>query len=131
MAKRCECSAGPMLIFSCSGAADVGEVSDLAARQLAKNGVGKMFCLAGLGGRVSGIVASTKAAKRILAIDGCALDCARQTLELAEIQGFAHVRITDLGFEKGTTQVTKETVAKVSQEARSLLRHDEKGDNQA
>lgn len=31
--KSCECSAAPTLIFSCSGAADVGELSDRAARK--------------------------------------------------------------------------------------------------
>ena len=48
----CTCSAGPKLIFSCSGAADVGELADQTARKLTRNGDGKMFCLAGIGGRV-------------------------------------------------------------------------------
>ena len=68
--KDCACSAAPKLIFSCSGAADVGEVADRAARELTRKGEGKMFCLAGIGGRVSGIMATTQAAARILAIDG-------------------------------------------------------------
>ena len=54
------CAAAPKLIFSCSGAADVGEISDRAARKLSAEGAGKMFCLAGVGGRVSGIMASTQ-----------------------------------------------------------------------
>ncbi len=65
----CECDAAPTLIFACSGAADVGHISDLAARKLTAKSVGKMFCLAGIGGRVSGIVASTQAASAILAIE--------------------------------------------------------------
>ena len=35
------------LIFSCSGAADVGEIADRAARKLTRERMGKMFCLAG------------------------------------------------------------------------------------
>ncbi|MCX5637405.1 MAG: hypothetical protein NTX52_06900, partial [Planctomycetota bacterium] len=31
------CSAGPKLIFACSGAADVGQIADQAARKLTKN----------------------------------------------------------------------------------------------
>ena len=79
------CGPGPKLIFACSGAADVGKISDLAARKLAAEGAGKMFCLAGIGGRVSGIMETTRVATAILAIDGCPLDCARKTLEQAEL----------------------------------------------
>ena len=70
------CSAAPKLIFSCSGAADLGAIADQAARKLSREGVGKMFCLAGVGGRVSGIMKTTEAAGERLVIDGCALDCA-------------------------------------------------------
>jgi uncharacterized metal-binding protein len=107
------CSAAPRLIFACSGAADVGELSDLAARELTVEGVGKMFCLAGIGGRVSGIMANTQAAQAILAIDGCPLDCAKKTLENAGFTKFEHIRLSDLGMEKGKTAVTEEAVATV------------------
>ena len=40
------------MIFACSGAADVGAVADQAARKMTRDGTGKMFCLAGIGGRV-------------------------------------------------------------------------------
>jgi len=102
------------LIFACSGAADVGAIADRAARRLAANGVGNMYCLAGVGGKVSGIVASTKAAGKIIAIDGCPLDCARKTLEQIEIQDPIHLRVTDLGFKKGETPVTDENIARVA-----------------
>ena len=116
-----DCSSGLTLIFACSGAADVGEVSDLAARKLNKDGAGSMFCLAGVGGRVGAIMDKTRAASRILAIDGCQLDCARQTLEEANIKGFSHLRVTDLGMEKGKTAVTPDAVARIASTAESLL----------
>ena len=109
----CACSAAPTLIFACSGAADVGRLSDLAARQLTADGVGKMFCLAGIGGRVSGIIESTRSARAILVLDGCALDCAKKTLENAGFSRFEFVRLTDLGLEKGKTPVSAETIAQV------------------
>lgn len=102
----CGCSAGNKLIFACSGAADVGAVSDLAARQLTKDGLGKMFCTAGIGGRVSGIMKTTEAADKVLALDGCPLDCVKNSLEQAGFSGFEHLRVTDLGMEKGKTEVT-------------------------
>jgi len=107
------CSAAPKLIFACSGAADVGKLSDLAARELTAEGAGKMFCLAGIGGRVSGIMATTQAAQAILAIDGCPLDCAKKTLENAGFTKFEYIRLSDLGMEKGKTTVSDEAVAKV------------------
>ena len=120
-AAECTCGAAPTLIFACSGAADVGHVADLAARRLGAEGVGKMFCLAGVGGRVSGIMASTEAAAAILAIDGCPLDCARKTLEQADFNGFEHVRLSDLGMEKGKSPTTDERVEQVVRRAKSRL----------
>ncbi|HID77403.1 MAG TPA: zinc-binding protein [Planctomycetaceae bacterium] len=118
---RCACDAAPKLIFACSGAADVGHISDLAARKLAAEGVGKMFCLAGIGGRVSGIMETTKAASAILAIDGCPLDCARKTLEGAGLTEFDHLRLCDLGMEKGRTAATPEHVERAATAGRGRL----------
>jgi uncharacterized metal-binding protein len=107
------CSAAPKLIFACSGGADVGKITDLAARELTAAGAGKMFCLAGIGGRVSGILAATETAQAILVIDGCPLDCAKKTLENAGFSKFAHIRLSDLGMEKGKTPATNEAVGRV------------------
>jgi len=119
--ESCSCPAGPTLIFACSGAADVGEIADRAARTLARDGAGKMFCLAGVGGRVSGIMASTEAASRVLAIDGCPLNCARKTLEEGGFTAFVHCQLGDLGLEKGKSPATDEAVGKAVARARELL----------
>jgi uncharacterized metal-binding protein len=111
--KKSICAGGPALIFSCSGAADVGEISDLAARQLNSEGAGKMFCLAGIGGRVKGILDTTKKAAHILAIDGCSLDCVKLSLEEAGFMEFDHMRVTDLGLEKGKSPATDENTVTV------------------
>ena len=115
------CAGAPKLIFSCSGAADVGEISDRAARRLTAGGAGRMFCLAGIGGRVSGIMETTRVATAILAIDGCPLDCAKKTLEQAGFTKFEHLRLSDLGMEKGKTAATDEAVAKVVNLAKNRL----------
>ncbi|MBN2474100.1 MAG: putative zinc-binding protein [Pirellulales bacterium] len=117
----CACDAAPKLIFACSGAADVGQVSDLAARKLTAEGAGKMFCLAGIGGRVGGILETTKAAAAILAIDGCPLDCGRKTLEEAGFTRFEHLRLNDLGMEKGKTAATPDHVDQVVGRGRTRL----------
>ena len=109
------------LIFACSGAADVGQVSDLAARKLMAEGCGSMFCLAGLGGRVEPILKKTASADRILVIDGCPLDCAKKSVELAGFQNFIHYQVTALGLDKGKTPATPEAVEKAAAHGRSLL----------
>jgi uncharacterized metal-binding protein len=104
---------GEKLIFSCSGAADVAEIADRAARQLSREGAGKMFCLAGVGGRVADIVERTAAASGIVVIDGCEKDCGKHCLLGAGITAFAHVRVTDLGMDKGKSPPDVARVATV------------------
>lgn len=117
----CACCAAPTLIFPCSGAADVGAIADQSARRLTREGVGKMYCLAGIGGRVSGIMASTRAAEKILAIDGCPLECARHCLEEAGFSNFLHLRLSDLGLKKGESPVTDDRIGQVVARARELM----------
>jgi uncharacterized metal-binding protein len=109
------------LVFACSGAADVGEISDRAARKLTRDGLGRMFCLAGIGGRVQGILDKTRTTSRIVAIDGCSLDCTKKTLEQAGFTKFEHVRVTDLGMEKGQSPATERNVEIAAEAAGSLL----------
>jgi uncharacterized metal-binding protein len=115
------CTGGPALIFACSGAADVGALSDLAARKLTSEGTGKMYCLAGIGGRVKGIMQTTEKAAHILAIDGCSLDCVKLCLEEAGFTEFDQMRVTDLGLEKGQSPSTDENIAAVVEAARKKL----------
>ena len=113
--------AAPQLVFDCSGAADVGAVADQAARKLTRNGVGKMFCLAGIGGRVSGIMKTTEAAQAILAIDGCPLNCAKKCLEEAGFKKFKHLQLADIGMTKGETEVNDENISKAANKGTALL----------
>jgi uncharacterized metal-binding protein len=108
----CGCSGGTKLIFACSGAADVGAVADQAARKMTRDGTGKMFCAVGIGGRVSGIMKTTEAADKLLAIDGCPLNCMKNSLEQAGFTEFEHLQLADLGMEKGKTEVSDENIAK-------------------
>lgn len=117
----CACSTAPTLIFPCSGGSDCGAVSDQAARKLTKDGIGKMYCLAGLGGDVATIIANAKAAGKVLAIDGCNLDCAKKTLERVGVAVTAHVRLAELGMEKGKTPPNEANIARVAAQGRDLL----------
>lgn len=115
------CEEGPTFIFSCSGAADVGELSDKAAREMNKTALGSMYCLAGLGGNVSGIIKSSESAGKIFVIDGCPVCCAKKTLEEKGFNDFKHLMLKDLGFIKGQTEANKDNINKVLEKSKELL----------
>jgi Uncharacterized conserved protein len=80
-----------------------------------------MFCLAGIGGRVSGIVKSTEAAAKIVAVDGCPLNCARKTLEEAGFTNFTHLQLGEMGFVKGQSPVTSQACACIAKKIKEAL----------
>lgn len=100
----------------------MGAISDKAARKLTADGAGKMYCLAGIGGRVPGILKTTQDAEKILAIDGCPLDCTKLSLEEAGFTEFEHMQVADLGLEKGKSPATDENITTVVQAALSKLK---------
>ena len=118
---NCSCDTPVIFIYSCSGAADTGEISDLAARQLSKEKVGQMKCLAGIGGKIDDILTEIDSADVIIVIDGCQLDCAKHTFENAGITDFIHLRVTDLGLEKSKSPATKENVNIVVDKVKKIL----------
>jgi len=59
-----------------------------------------MFCLAGIGGHLSGFVQSAKDVPNMVAIDGCEIGCAKATLEQAEVPVKSYLVLTELGIEK-------------------------------
>lgn len=119
--EKCSCNSAPKLVFPCSGAADVGEVADQSARRLSKEGAARMFCLAGIGAQIPDMVAMARQASAILAIDGCQADCARLTLEHAGFSNIQHVRLSDLGMEKGKSPATPERIALAVESSRRKM----------
>ena len=109
------------VIYACSGCSDAGELADRIARRLSREGVGEMSCLAGVGGQVRHLVAVAKKAERVLVIDGCPINCARKTLELAGVTQMDHLELQELGLRKGTCPVTDENITLGVQAARSRL----------
>jgi uncharacterized metal-binding protein len=93
----------------------------MASRRLTEQGVGKMFCLAGVGGRVKGIKDGTRSAQAILVIDGCPLHCGRNTLVQAGFKKFEHLCLKDIGMEKGKTPAVDQAVEKVVSRGKAKL----------
>ena len=100
MTENCCGSNGDIMILACSGASNVGQLSNRAAVELTQEGFGKMFCLVGIGGGLSGFVQSAKDVPRMIAIDGCEVGCAKATLEKAEVPLKDYIILTDLGIQK-------------------------------
>lgn len=102
-ADRCTCEGKTgkrRLVFACSGASNVGQLANDAAIELATQGWGTFLCIAGIGGRISGILETARTADEIIAIGGCPACCVKSTLDLAGIPVHRHVVATDLGIEK-------------------------------
>ena len=114
-------------IYSCSGCSDAGELADRVARQLAREGVGEMSCLAGIGGRVKPLMIKAQKADRIIVVDGCPLNCARHTLLNAGFKEFQHIALQNLGHRKGSCPVTEERLADAVSAAKGLIRQAEEG----
>ncbi len=123
MADSCCCSGGVTTILACSGGSNVGQLTNEAAKQLDIAGDGKFFCLAGVGGHISGMVASVEGSDRVLVLDGCPVACARKTMEAAKLANYGYLVVTELGIEKKHDfQLDDSDVATVIDAARATLK---------
>lgn len=97
---NCACNSNEVLLFACSGGSNVGQLANAAAIQLTQQGNGRMYCLAGLGGDISGIIESSKSAPIRVAIDGCPVECAKASFRRLGIEPEIALVVTELGIEK-------------------------------
>jgi uncharacterized metal-binding protein len=119
-----------IVIYACSGCSDAGELADRTARVLSQQKLGEMSCLAGIGGRVKSLMLKAEKADQIVAIDGCPLNCARQTLEQAGFQTVHRLELHKLGLRKGSCPVTEERLAVAVQAGAELIEVIENRKNQ-
>jgi uncharacterized metal-binding protein len=106
---ECACGGSNRLIFSCSGAADVGALSDQVSRKLSKECKGRLFCTAVIGANIAEKIAPIKTASEIVTIDGCSLLCAKKILENAGFSPKSY-NLEALGFTKGKTEVNNTNI---------------------
>jgi uncharacterized metal-binding protein len=119
---ECETPKKKVLIYACSGAANVAEIADHVARQLTAEGLGAMFCLAGLGAEIPNMIQTAKDADLNLVLDGCPLDCARLIFEKVGLKNVKIIRVTDHGIAKAKgVKITDEQVQKIAALAREAV----------
>jgi len=124
MAEECICKAEDIILLPCSGGSNCGQITNQVAVNLDIEGVGRIYCLAGIGAHIDGMVESARGAKRIVALDGCQVACAKKTIEHAGLTVTDWICVTEHGIIKShefmmdfeeielIAQRTKESLAK-------------------
>jgi uncharacterized metal-binding protein len=99
------------IVYGCAGCSDVGEASDLVSRKMRKEGYAKptASCLAGVGAGIQTFIDAAKEVEEVITIDGCGMLCAKKIIEHIGITPRAFV-LTEMGLEKGKTQITDELI---------------------
>ena len=109
------------LVFSCSGAADVGAIADQSARSLSREKNASMCCASAVAAEIPEIIELTRNAHRILAIDGCSKNCTKIILEKAEFSNFDHLQLETLGMIKKESPLTDERITSVVKQVYKML----------
>jgi len=88
------------IILYCAGAANVGRMTLEVAHRLARDGAGRMSCLAGIGAQMESFINSARNAQETLVLDGCPTACGRKIMEDSGIAVTHHFIMTEYGVQK-------------------------------
>jgi uncharacterized metal-binding protein len=97
---ECECKAEEIIFLPCSGGSNCGQIANQVAVNLDIEGIGRIYCLAGIGAHIDGMVESARGAKRIVAIDGCQVACAKKAIEHTGLIVTDWICVTEEGISK-------------------------------
>jgi len=122
MVEECTCKAEEITILPCSGGSNCGQIANQAAVNLDTLGVGRIYCLAGIGAHINGMIESVRGAKRIVALDGCQVACAKKTIEHAGLKVTDWICVTDEGISKSHNLLLEQAdIEFITQRTRELL----------
>lgn len=88
------------LVYACSGCSSVAQLANDCAVRLDREGRAQMSCVSGVGGGVAPLVRLARSGRPILALDGCALACAKACLAQAGVQPLRHLVLNREGARK-------------------------------
>jgi uncharacterized metal-binding protein len=94
------CSLTRTVVFTCSGAANVGQIANQAAVDLQQERIATMLCHAAIGSHNEDMIALGRSADRVVGIDGCSVACTKNALEHAEVPMTDHIVVTNLSLTK-------------------------------
>lgn len=88
------------LVYSCSGCSSAAQLANAIALRLDRDGAAEWSCIAGVGGNVKPLVKLARSGREIIAIDGCALACAKQCLAQQGVDPTRHYSLQEYGVRK-------------------------------
>jgi uncharacterized metal-binding protein len=88
------------LVYSCSGCSSAAQMANYLAVRLDRSGLAEMSCIAGVGGNVKNLVRTAKSGRKLIAIDGCPLACAKACLSNHALQPDWHIELKGMGVSK-------------------------------
>lgn len=88
------------LVYSCSGCSSAAQLANHVALQLDRRGIAEMSCIAGIGGDVPHLLKIAQSGRRIIALDGCALACAKNCLSRHQIAPDNYHQLQEYGVKK-------------------------------
>jgi uncharacterized metal-binding protein len=120
--EECICNAEDIILLPCSGGSNCGQITNQVAVSLDVLGVGHIYCLAGIGAHIDGMVESARGAKRIVALDGCQVACAKKTIEHAGLTVTDWICVTEEGISKShRLMMDEEEIELITQRTKELL----------
>lgn len=88
------------LVYACSGCSSVAQLANDLAVALDRQCEAEMSCISGVGGGVPMLVNLARSGRPILALDGCALACAKACLNRAGVEPDTHLILNKAGAKK-------------------------------
>jgi len=88
------------LIYSCSGCSSAAQMANFIAIKIDRKEIAEMSCIVGVGGNVKKLVKTALSGRKIIAIDGCPLACAKACLSNHSLTPDLHIELTRYGVPK-------------------------------
>ena len=87
-------------VYSCSGCSSAAQMANYLALELNRKKIAKMSCIAGVGGKVKGLVNEAKNSNSIVALDGCHLKCVENCLNGVGLKPTHHYILSNYNVQK-------------------------------
>ena len=88
------------IIYSCSGCSSAAQLANHLALRADREELAEMSCIAGVGAGVKPLVHKARSGRPLVAIDGCALACARACLAQQGLVPQLHMELSQMGIRK-------------------------------
>lgn len=95
MSQSCCVDEKNTIVVACSGASNLGQISNAVAVKIQEQHMGQMTCLAALGARVDSYIKAVSYGELVV-IDGCPFACAQKVVEGLDIQQYTYFDISKL-----------------------------------